>query len=163
MSDTDIVAGDSKAFKDLLSFFAFEFFFCTMDPTASDSKIMCGKHQISHRQASVIDSSRTGCICQYDQYNRCSVKWIKAFLPAADHTVHLHDLIPHLFICYRNNDRRLQASAICSKCSCFNDLIQNIRRNHIRFELPDTSSRLHLIQNNAHLKILLITSTGTIH
>lgn len=54
IADAFIIALDTEFFQDRFSFFAFELFFCTMDPAAGDAQVRSSIHHVAHYEASVI-------------------------------------------------------------------------------------------------------------
>ena len=56
--------------------YGFKFFFCPVDPAASDSKRMRRIHQISHHKTSIIKICRSCLIRKYNKNYRCTIKRI---------------------------------------------------------------------------------------
>ena len=82
--DAFVFAFDANLFQQLLALLGFEFLKSAVDPYASQSKCMCGIHQIAHHKASVVTRIRQTLISKNDQNNGSAVKRVEALVPTAD-------------------------------------------------------------------------------
>ena len=76
MTNSLIVPLNSQFLEELLSLRTIEFFFCPVDPAASDSKRMGSQHKVAHYKASVIKICGGVFICKDDQHCRRAIKGI---------------------------------------------------------------------------------------